>query len=146
MPPARRQGYLRAIPSAKAFALLVCSELSDCDPPMCFSVSASSAALVALAAPFVAFSPVPSVAFLSSSLMALTMSYQIVVKLGIGNAKGAAVQALARRLARFGPPVVLIQRLLANCSLSQNTVEFHDPPATIDLGHAPTTAGGGEHE
>jgi hypothetical protein len=40
-------------------------------------------------------------------------------------------------------PVVLIQHLLANCSLSQNTVEFHDPPAIIELGHAATTVAGG---
>jgi hypothetical protein len=47
---------------------------------------------------------VPSVAFLSSSLIALTMSYKIVVKLGIGDAKGATVLlwpsgSLLRRLA-----------------------------------------------
>src|ERR1700730_8176104 len=45
-----RQGYLRSYPSARAFALLVCGELSDSDPPMCFSVSATLAASVALSA------------------------------------------------------------------------------------------------
>jgi hypothetical protein len=39
-----RQGYLRSYPSARAFALLVCGELSDSDPPMCFSVSAANVA------------------------------------------------------------------------------------------------------
>ena len=85
----RAKATCEAIPSASAFALLVCGELSNSDPPMCVSVSTSSAALVALAAPFVAFSPVPSVAFLRSSLIVLT-ACQIVVKLGIGDAKGAA--------------------------------------------------------
>jgi hypothetical protein len=69
----RAKATCEAIPSARAFALLVCGELSDSDPPMCFSVSATLAA---------------SVAFLSSSLIALTC--QIVVELGIGDVKGAA--------------------------------------------------------
>ena len=57
---ARAKATFEAIPSARAFALLVCGELSDCDPPMCFKLFVSSA--------------VPSAAFLSSSLIALTMS------------------------------------------------------------------------
>jgi hypothetical protein len=85
----RAKATCEAIRSARAFAHLVCGELSDRDPPMCFSVSASSA--------------VPSVAFLSSSLIALTVSYQIVVKLGIGDAKGAVLLwpggSLLRKLA-----------------------------------------------
>jgi hypothetical protein len=53
----RAKATCEAIPSARAFALLVCGELSDCDPPMCFKLFVSSA--------------VPSVAFLSSPLIAL---------------------------------------------------------------------------
>jgi hypothetical protein len=56
----RAKATSEAIPSARAFALLVCGELSDFDPPIRFKVSVSSA--------------VPSVVFLSSSVVALTMS------------------------------------------------------------------------
>ena len=51
----RAKATFEAIPSASAFALLVCGELSDCDPPMCFRMSATLAASVALSASFVAF-------------------------------------------------------------------------------------------
>jgi hypothetical protein len=44
----RAKATREAIPSARAFALLVCGELSDCDPPMCFRMSATLAASVAL--------------------------------------------------------------------------------------------------
>jgi hypothetical protein len=53
----RAKATCEAIPSARAFALLVCGELSDCDLPMCFKLFVSSA--------------VSSVVFLSSSLIAL---------------------------------------------------------------------------
>jgi hypothetical protein len=56
----RAKATCEAIPSARAFALLVCGELSDCDPPMCFKLFVSSAG--------------PSVAFLSSLLIALITS------------------------------------------------------------------------
>jgi hypothetical protein len=86
----RAKATCEAILSARAIARLVCGELSDSDPPACFSVAASSA--------------VPSVAFLSSSVIALTMSDRR-YKLGTGDAKGAAVLlwhggSLLRRLAQ----------------------------------------------
>jgi hypothetical protein len=71
----RAKATCEAIPSARAFALLVCGELSDCDPPMCFKLSSRRR-----------FPP-----WLSCRHRSSCSPCQIVVKLGIGDAKGAAV-------------------------------------------------------